>query len=77
MIGSTIRSVILGVILAAGIILCSQLPALENEVEELGFGFAILFHGSVSVNCKSSVRCMGEKLSSEISVKTTSPDGVW
>ena len=51
---------------------CAQLPALKKEECD-----AILFHGSVSTNCKSSVRCMGEKLSSEISVKIISPDGVW
>ena len=30
-------------------------------------------HGSASVNCSRSVRCSGEKLSSEISVSTVSP----
>ena len=34
------------------------------------------FHRPFSVNCKSNVRWMREKLSSEISVKTFSPDGV-
>src|SRR5271163_396019 len=34
-------------------------------------------YGPTRVNCRSSVRCRAEKLSSEISVSTMSPAGVW
>ncbi len=34
-------------------------------------------YGPTRVNCRSSVRCRAKKLSSEISVKTISPAGVW
>ena len=34
-------------------------------------------HGPTKVNCRSSVRCTAEKLSSEIIVNTVSPAGVW
>ena len=34
-------------------------------------------YGPTRVNCRSSVRCRAEKLSSEINVKTISPAGVW